>query len=305
MNGSTSTIAGRAGYLGSGDGLSTVAFFRYPRAICASISGDAYIADGSHNIRLISPLGYVSTVAGSSSSQGYQDGTLARFNNPLGIAMSPSGTLVVADAGNSVIRLISPSRTVTTFAGLAGATGADNGIGSNARFFTPASLVFAPSGTLYLYDNDNNNIRVLSPTASVTTLAGNADADPGFNDGSGTAALFGRGMAQLAFFNGSLFLTDVGNCKVRSISLTGVVRTIAGGGANGVTCGQRFGLGTQALFTKPGGIVALSSGDLVVSDANILVKINASRAVNFLSGSFTLSGISGYVDGTGTSAGLS
>ena len=101
--------------------VSTLArFFQHATGIAVDSSGTTYLADsGTHEIRKISPLGEVSTLAGG--TQGYVDakGALAGFDRPTQLAMGPGGNLLVADLNNNRIRKVAPDGTVTTLSATA------------------------------------------------------------------------------------------------------------------------------------------------------------------------------------------
>ena len=116
--GVVTTLAGSAGQPGSQNGTGTAARFNNPTALAVGADGTVYVADtGNHQIRTITAAGVVGTLAGATGSGGYVDGaaTVARFNQPQGIAVGPGGTLYVADTENGAIRTISPTGVVGTF----------------------------------------------------------------------------------------------------------------------------------------------------------------------------------------------
>ncbi len=156
------TVAGNGGS-GSDDGTGELAFFNLPFGIAVSPDGTMlYVADlNNHRIRQINVATQaVNTLAGSTS--GYVDGTgtVAQFNFPRGVAVSPDGTRVyVADSSNYRIRQINvTTRFVNTLAG--SIFGFADGTGSTVRFFDPAGVAVSPDGTtLYVADLSNNRIR--------------------------------------------------------------------------------------------------------------------------------------------------
>lgn len=160
--GQVSTLAGSGGSRGTADGAGSAARFNDPEAIAVDQAGNVYVADTFNgSIRKITPAGDVTTFAGLTGTQGTVDGngTNARFQAPSGIAIDASGTLFVADAGNDVIRKVTPSRDVVTIGGLARSSGDVDGTGSLARFKSVAGIAVDANGTLYVADSANHAIR--------------------------------------------------------------------------------------------------------------------------------------------------
>src|SRR6185369_14883225 len=94
--GVVSTLAGLAGVRGTNDGTGSAARFWYPQGVAVDSSGNVYVADwGNDTIRMITPDGVVSTLAGLAGSYGTADGTGsdARFEYPTGVAVDSSGNL--------------------------------------------------------------------------------------------------------------------------------------------------------------------------------------------------------------------
>ena len=109
--GVVTTVAGVPGSSGSNNtGPSPPpARFNSPGAVALDGAGNIYVADtGNHTIRMITPAGVVSTLAGSPGQAGLvnQTGTNARFNTPSGITIDAAGNLFVADTGNNAIRRV-------------------------------------------------------------------------------------------------------------------------------------------------------------------------------------------------------
>jgi streptogramin lyase len=111
-------------------------------------------------------------------------------------------------------------------------------------------VAVAPNGTVYVADRFNHSIRAINPTTGeVTTLAGNGTA--GFVDGPGTTAQFSSPTGVAVAPNGTVYVADVINNRIRAINpTTGQVTTLAGSGTEGFADGT----GTTAQFNDPTGV---------------------------------------------------
>jgi sugar lactone lactonase YvrE len=281
--------SGTATYL---DGIGAYAGFNNPFSIVFDSSYNIYISDSLNNrIRKITKSGIVTTFAGSGLAT-YLDGngTLAGFNNPAGLIFDNSGNLYVADTNNNRIRKITQSGVVTTFAGSGVATYLD-GTGTAAGFNLLQSLTIDSSNNLYVADTTNHRIRKITSLGQVTTFAGSGTGT--FLDGTGTAAGFfnPRGIT-INTTSGILYIADTDNYRIRQISITGQVTTIAGSGVGTFS----DGLGTTASFKYPFGICVDLSGSLIVTDTfNNRVRKIVNNLVTTIAGSGTQS----YLDGSG------
>jgi sugar lactone lactonase YvrE len=265
--------------------------FNDPKGVAVDASGNVYVADyANHRIRKVSPTGVVTTLAGS--TQGFADGTgtSAKFSNPYGVAVDASGTVYVADSGNHRIRKVSPTGVVTTLAGFS--WGFADGTGTSAQFTSPGGVAVDASGNIFVADRGNNRIRKVSPTGVVTTLAGSTQ---GFADGTGTSAQFSNPYGVAVDAGGNAYVADYANHRIRKVSPTGVVTTLAGSSANSYADGT----GTSASFNYPFGVFVDASGNVYVADSanNRIRKVSPTGVVTTLAG-----GSGGFADGTGTSA---
>lgn len=171
-NGVVTTIAGNAASLPEHrDGVGTDARFMLTGDMDVDADGVAYVADLT-TIRRIARDGTVTTFAGTPGESAYRDGNRneARFIGVGGLALEPSGSLVILDGGGSVVRRVARDGSVTTIAGALNASGNRDDIGSAARFTFLSAIAVAPDGTIYVADVFNHSIRKISGNV-VTTLA--------------------------------------------------------------------------------------------------------------------------------------
>jgi sugar lactone lactonase YvrE len=182
--GVVSTFAGST-TPGSANGTGRAAQFTSPNGIAFDNIGNLYVADtGNHDIRKISPDGVVSTLAGSPTNPGSDNGTgtAASFIWPPSVAVDSSGNVYVADRIDSEIRKITPQGVVTTFAGST-ASGSADGTGAAAGFNEPQGIAVDFMDNVYVADTSNFEIRKITPAGVVTTLAGSLAA-PHYATGS-------------------------------------------------------------------------------------------------------------------------
>jgi sugar lactone lactonase YvrE len=279
------TFGGLAPHPGSANGTQTAAQFNAPTAAATDAVGDMYIADsGNDTIRMITPAGVVTTMAGTAGTAGSTDGTGAgaQFNAPQGLAVDAAGNVYVADTGNNTIRKVTPAGVVTTLAGTAGAAGATDGTGPAALFNGPTGIVADGFGNLYVTDTGNDTIRVVAPGGAVTTLAGTAGVVGGA-DGTGAAAQFNAPMGLAEDAAGNLYVADSQNFTIREVTKTGQVITLAGTAG---AFGRADGTGNQARFRVPTGVAVDANDDVYVLDSyyRTVREISPAGAVTTIAG---------------------
>jgi alpha-tubulin suppressor-like RCC1 family protein/sugar lactone lactonase YvrE len=265
--GAVITLAGQAGSSGSVDGAGSAARFNGPSGVAVDSEGDVYVADTLNNtLRMVTPSGLVSTLAGLPGTAGSADGTgsAALFRGPQGLAIDSGGNLYVADTNNHTIRKVVPSTgVVTTVAGLPGTSGSIDGF--LALFDYPSGVAIDGAGKLYVADTENHTIRVVQPSGLVSTVAG-LTGSSGAADGTSSAARFNSPSDVAVDSSGTLYVADTDNFTIREVvPSTGAVTTLAGvAGSSGSTNGS----GSMVRFFHPVGIAADSSGNLYIADTD-------------------------------------
>lgn len=267
--------------------------FNTPYRVAVDAQGNVYVADrGNSLIRKITPAGVASTLAGTGAT-GYADGTgtAAAFNNPNGLAVDSSGNVYVADYVNHRIRKVTSSGVVTTLAGN-GSTGLVDGTGAAAKFWSPYGLKLDAAGNLYVSDRDNHAIRKVTPAGVVMTLAGCGAV--GTADGQGAQATFYMPHGLGVDAQGNVFVCDTYNNRIRKITPSGVVTTIAGTGTGGRA------EGTIALLDGPRDLTVDTAGNVYLADMgnNRICLIATTGMFTTIAGGTA----AGSSDGTGTAA---
>lgn len=216
----------------------------------------------------------VSTVAGNGLAF-FANGPalMAEFRAPLDVAIAADGTIYVADAINHRIRKITRGE-VFTFAGI-GIQDTSSGVGTGAGFAFPSYLTLDAAGNLYTLDVEDPRVRKITPNAFVSVVAGTGIN--GFADGRADMSEFGKECAGITIDGqGNLYLSDWKNKRIRKISVTGHVSTVAGNGKSGFVDGNA----DTAQFFNPAGIVVDKLGNLFVADWNRIRKITPSGIVS-------------------------
>jgi hypothetical protein len=275
--GTITTIAGTNlnGFSGDG-GPGTSAQLNMPMGVAVQADGGVLIADSNnHRIRRVSPEGTITTVAGTGEEGFSGDGgraTAAKLDLPVDVAATRDGGFLIADYINNRIRRVSPGGTITTVAGT-GAEGfsGDGGAATAARMGYPNGVSATADGGFLIADYEYNRVRRVSPTGTITTVAGSGGLGMGGFSGDGGPA---KG-AQLDSVSdavetpdGGLLITDTGNNRIRRVSPTGTITTIAGSlGYPGGFSGDG-GLATLAGLRAPDGVAITATGDFLIADTN-------------------------------------
>ena len=269
------TFAGQAVDLRLADGPSADARFFGPNGIAAAADGALIVADAfNDSLRRVAVDGTTTTLAGRAGEPGVADGAIAvaRFASPTAVVSDGAGGYFVADAGNRLIRHISAEMQVSTYAGVTGDRGGGlvDGPRLEARFAAPVALSRAPNGNLYVVDAVTHTVRVVGADGVVRTIAGNGL--PGFRDGDGATARFDSPQGVYWLDDARLLVADTGNCVLRVVSLgaDAQVTTLAGSPPlpTGPRCGARDGLGEEAQFDSPRGIVDAGNDVVLIADTN-------------------------------------
>ncbi len=308
--GVVSTVAGRPDSSGSANGTGSAARFSSPQGIAVDGADRIYIGDANNNtIRKMTAAGVVSTLAGRAGHPGYADGIgdNARFDNPSGVTVDPSGNIFVADSLNNRIRKVTAAGIVSTLGG--SVTNAGSTDGTNALFYRPLGVAADGGGNLYVADTLNHTIRKMTPLGTnwrTITIAGFAGSQ-GTNDGVGSNARFDHpdGLAVNAFSN--IFVADSHNHTIRRITPMGtnwIVSTIAGTAGQ---FGSDDGTGSTAHFYNPPGVAVDQAGNVFVADAfnNTIRKIVSAGnnwVVSTIAGRSNIELPFGSADGTGEAA---
>jgi len=232
QTGKVSTIAGidDPGYSGDG-GPATDGQLNDPEGVAIDGQGNVYISDKyNHSVRKITPQGTISTLAGNGEAGYSGDGGLAtasQLSGPTGLALDNAGNLYIADAGNNRIRKVTVDGKIMTIAGTGNGGFNGNAVPATAaQLNAPRSLVVDNAGNLYIADVLNYQVRKVTPSGIISTIAG-ADA-PGYSgdDSAATAAKLNLPTGIALDKGGNMYIADQGNNCIRKIDTAGIISTV-------------------------------------------------------------------------------
>ena len=208
-----------------------------PQSIALAPDGTFYIADTyNHVVRKVAPDGTVSVFAGTEAGLAGDGGAAAKaqLNLPQAVAVAPDGSVYVSDSANSRIRRVGPDGIIQTVAGSGPGSGeggagfgGDGGPADKAKLFSAADLKFNAPGQLYVSDTGNNRVRLIAHNV-IITVAGAGDAGFSGDNGPARAAKLNTPQKLAPAPDGSVYIADRVNCRVRKIDPRGVITTVAG-----------------------------------------------------------------------------
>ena len=292
---STGTITTIAGFVDPGDGGPAVeAQLRYPRNMAVDGAGNLYIANQvNHRIRKVDSTGTITTIAGSGETGFRGDGgpaVEAQLDHPVGMAVDGAGNLYIADTGNNRIRKVDSSGTITTIAGSGetgfdgGSFGGDGGPASEGRLAFPAGVATDGAGNLYIADSDNQRIRKVDSTGTITTIAGSGGTGFRGDGGPAVEAQLNYPVGMAVDGAGNLYIADSDNHRIRKVDSSGTITTIAGTGEFGFN--GDGGPAVEAQLNYPVGMAVDGAGNLYIADArnHRIRKVDSSGTITTIAG---------------------
>ena len=257
-----------------------------PSAIVYDPTGNLYIAEtANHVIRKVDTNGNITIIAGT-GTQGFSGdngpATAATLDSPQGLALDTANNLYLADTHNHRIRKLNlTTGLITTIAG-AGTSGfsGDNGPATTAYLNLPTALALDTSNNLYLADTGNHRIRKVTPTGTITTIAGTGTQGFSGDNGPAIAATIDTPIGLAADTSGNLYLADTHNHRIRRIAATtGLITTIAGTGSPGYSGDNAPA--TSSTLALPHGLTLDASGNIYLADTsnNRIRRIDATTGL--------------------------
>lgn len=240
QNGIITTIAGDGKALQSNyNGTVPETSLNNPQSITLDKEGNLLIADTYNSvIRKLDKGGKLTVFAGSVAGFGGDGGPAdkAQMNLPMAVAVGPDASVYVSDAGNSRIRRITPDGKISTIVGYGpaadtygGGYGGDGGPAEKGKIFSPSDLKCDAAGNLYIMDSGNHRLRVIR-RGVITTIAGTGSAGFSGDGKRATEAELNTPQKMALAPDGSVFIADRANQRIRKVDPQGIIHIIAGAG---------------------------------------------------------------------------
>jgi len=206
--------------------------------------------------------------ASAQDLQGLQAQSGPRLDFPAGLATDGRAIYVANSRNNTIEAIDATTKGMRIVAGKLFQQGSNDGTGDTARFNSPDGMTINGQN-LYLCDTNNSDIRQISTSGTVTTVAGQANIS-GTDDGTGSAAHFNL-PTQIATDGASLYVADSGNSTIRRITLADFkVKTI--GGQAG-TSGKTEGGADKSVFSGPRGVAVDKKAVYVADTGNDIIRM--------------------------------
>ena len=301
------TIAGASHFFGDG-GQAVSAIMHSPTGVLLDRSGSITISDtGNHRIRRIGTAGVITTIAGTGERGNTGDGgpaISAKLGNPTYMAQDASGNIYFADKGNNKVRKISSSGMIGVFAGAGGDSGfaGDGGQATAAQFASIDGIAADAQGNVFIADGRNNRVRKVNSSGVISTIAGSSSSGFSGDGGLATGAKLNYPSTIALGPDGSLYIADYYNNRIRKVSSAGLMSTFAGTGVDGYT--GDGGQASRAAMGSPDALAFDSAGNLFFTQQldSVIRMITPAGVISTIAGTGN-DGFSGD-GGPATAAGL-
>jgi len=231
-------------------GPATSSHLSYPQGVAVDSSGDLYVADPAANvIEKVTPSGTLSIVAGNGTGGAATAGPAlsSKLNNPQQLAVDSSGNLYIADDNNNTVDKVTPTGTLSIFAGTGTAGTVTPGPASSSKLSNPIGVAVDSNGNVFIGEQGNNEVDKVTP--------------------SGTLSVFKTGFSSPSDIaidaSNNLYVADDAHQEIAKVTPSGTLSIVAGTGLIGF---PTAGLATSSRLDYPAGVAVDASGNVYIDD---------------------------------------
>ena len=296
-SGVITTIAGNGNYGLPVNGAATASPLGFPQGIAVDAAGNVFFTDIGTNLllKIDGATGAVSTLAGGGALS-YADAAASSvyLHGPSGIAIESNGSVLFTEYSSNRVRRLSAGN-VRTVAGRVH-IGGDNGPATDATLNSPIDVAYDAQGNLYIADAEGNQLRQVSASGIIKTVAGTGLPGSPAPGASAATSLLPRITAVAVDSIGNIFVAAP--TVVYRITPSGAIDVYAGTAASGNGGAGDGGPATQATFLYISGLAVDSAGNLYIADhANH--RVRKVSAASGMIAAFAGTGVSGFVGENG------
>lgn len=297
--GTISTVAGNGNIVAAtGDGgPAASAAIGYPAGLATDQSGNLYIAGVfTGRVRKVNlATGVITAFAGGGTPGSIGDGGAATSatlvfptSGHVGLAADSAGNVYITDPGNNRVRKVNSAGVISTVAG-AGALGnsgfsGDGGPATAAMLNSPSGVALDAQGNLYIADTGNGRIRKVDTAGIITTVAGRGNGITLADGGPAVNAQLSNPSDVAVDAQGNLYITDVGNGRIRKVNAAGVISSVLTGG---------FGFCSLSPVPAASADVGRATGLAVDSSGNLFIANQSANCVQQMETNGTVSTVAG------------
>jgi sugar lactone lactonase YvrE len=280
------TVAGTSNLvIPLGDGGPATKAFVFPYGVTADNNGNIYIADtGNHRVRIVSPDGIIRTFAGLYQNMNTGDGgpaTSATLEYPTDVRLDAQGNVYIA-AGSSVRRVT--NGIIRTVAGSASSQSLGDGGPALDASLVAQAIALDSAGNLFIAERTNMLVRRVGRDGIINTVAGGGAYRFSGDGGPAQDAVFNLPFGITLDSQGSLYIADTANCRVRRVSADGTIATLAGNGTPGYSGDS--GPATAASLMYPWDVKVDASGNVYIADEgnHVIRKVTPDGTITTFAG---------------------
>ena len=299
-NGRMTAFAGTGTNSYSGDGgAATSATLGLPFQVVVDRADNVLFVDAAGiRIRRVRTNGVIETAAGNGSINISGDNgpaTQAGLGGIGAVGVDAAGNIYISSVtGHSVRRVAASTGIITGVSGYAAAGFAgDNGPAISASLLSPEGLGVDASGNLFIADRNNRRIRRVTAAGTISTVAGNGLNRAFVEFGPVRTANLLQPYAMAVDGQGSLYIADTFNARIRKVTVDGRISTIAGTGTPGYA--GDGGAAVQARIDRPLGIAVDKAGNVYFTQPgngeNVVRRITPDGRISLFAGSVKAGGV--------------